>query len=43
MRHNYDEDTYILGMKRFQKEARGLVPGTKEYNDIRNKIYGELR
>jgi len=41
--HNYDEDTYILAMKRFQKEARGLVPGTPEYTAIRNKIYSELR
>jgi hypothetical protein len=42
-RHNYDEDTYIKAMKKFQMEARGLVPGTQEYNAIRNKIYSELR
>ena len=24
-------------------EARGLVPGTQEYNAVRNKIYSELR
>lgn len=41
--HSYDEDTYILAMKRFQKEARGLVPGTPEYTAVRNKIYSELR
>ncbi len=27
-RHGYDEDTYIRAMKKFQQEARGLVPGT---------------
>jgi hypothetical protein len=42
-RHNYDEDTYIKAMKRFQMEARGLVPGTPEYMSVRNKIYTELR
>lgn len=42
-RHNYDEDTYIKGMKKFQKEARGLVPGTPEYTMVRNKIYTEMR
>ena len=30
-------------MKRFQKEARGLVPGTPEHTAVRNKIYSELR
>lgn len=24
-------------------EARGLMPGTHEYNSVRNKIYSELR
>ena len=24
-------------------EARGLVPGTPEYNAIRNKVYSDLR
>jgi hypothetical protein len=43
IRHNYDEDTYIKGMKKFQLEARGLVPGTLEYNTVRNKIYFEMR
>jgi len=42
-RHGYDEDTYIRAMKKFQMEARGLVPGTQEYHIIRNKIYTELR
>ena len=42
-RHNYDEETYIKAMKRFQMEARGLIPGTPEYNSIRNKIYSEMR
>ncbi|TNV77646.1 hypothetical protein FGO68_gene3438 [Halteria grandinella] len=42
-RHNYDEDTYLKAMKKFQREARGLVPGTNEYVMVRNKIYGELR
>ena len=42
-RHNYDEDTYLKAMKKFQREARGLVPGTHEYVMVRNKIYGELR
>ena len=30
-------------MKKFQREARGLVPGTAEYTSIRNKIYSEMR
>lgn len=34
--HKYDEITYIRAMKKFQKEARGIVPGSKEYDDIRN-------
>ena len=42
-RHDYDEDTYIRAMKKFQMEARGLVPGTSEYQSVRNKIYTELR
>lgn len=41
--HNYDEDTYIQAMKKFQREARGYVPGTPEYTSVRNKIYSELR
>lgn len=41
--HNYDEDVYIKAMKRFQREARGFVPGSSEYTQIRNKIYGEMR
>lgn len=43
IRHNYDEDTYIKAMKKFQREARGLVPGTHEYNSVRNMVYSELR
>jgi hypothetical protein len=42
-RHDFDEDTYIKAMKKFQMEARGLVPGTPEYSSVRNKIYSELR
>ncbi len=34
---------YIRAMKKFQKEARGLVPRTKEYDEVRNKVYQELR
>lgn len=40
---NYDEDMYIRAMKRFQKQARGLVPRTKEYDEVRNQVYKELR
>lgn len=42
-KHDYDEDTYLRGLKKFTKEARGLVPGSLEYTTIRNKIYKELR
>lgn len=42
-KHNYDEDSYIRAMKKFQKEARGLLKGSPEYDAIRAKIYGELR
>lgn len=42
-KHNYDEDTYIKAMKKFQKESRGLLKDSPEYDNIRNKIYGELR
>ena len=42
-KHGYDEDTYLRALKKFTKEARGLTPGTQEYTEIRNKIYGELR
>lgn len=42
-KHAYDEELYILGMKKFQKEARGLMPGTSEYEHVRNKVYSELR
>ncbi len=42
-KHNYDEDTYLRAMKKFQKESRGLLKGSPEYDSIRNKIYGELR
>lgn len=41
--HQYDDEEYIKAMKKFQKEARGIVPGSKEYDEIRNTIYRELR
>lgn len=43
MKHVYDEELYIKGMKKFQKESRGLMQGTTEYENVRNKVYNELR
>ncbi len=42
-KYDYDEDSYLKAMKKFQKEARGLLPGSPEYDAIRSKVYGELR
>lgn len=39
MKHNYDEDTYLKAMKKFHREARGLMPGSAEYESVRNHIY----
>jgi hypothetical protein len=39
---NYDVDTYLKAMKRFQKETRGIVRDSSEYTEIRNNIYREL-
>ena len=38
----YDEIDYIKAMKKFKAEARGLIPGSIEYHQIRNRIYKEL-
>lgn len=43
IQHMYDEDSYIRAIKKFQKETRGFIPGSQAYDQIRNKIYQELR
>ena len=39
----YDQRQYISAMKKFQKESKGMLPDSPEWNAVRNRIYSELR
>ena len=39
----YDQRQYISAMKKFQKESKGMLPDSPEWNEVRNRIYSELR
>ena len=41
--HGYDPNSYLLAMKGFMKETRGVRQGSAEYESIRNKVYSKLR
>ena len=33
----------LAAMKKFQKESKGMLPDSPEWNAVRNQIYDELR
>ena len=43
MEKQYDQEVYLAAVKKFQKESKGLMPNSPEWNAVRNRIYSELR
>ena len=43
MEKQYDQRQYIAAMKKFQKQSKGMLPDSPEWNAVRNQIYAELR
>lgn len=42
--HNsFDPNSYLVAIKKFQRETQGVRKGTIEFENIRNKIYEQLR
>ena len=39
----YDQTQYLAAMKKFQRESKGMLPNSTEWNRVRNAIYAELR
>ena len=42
-KHDYDQGTYMVAMKQFHMETRGMLRDSAEYEKVRNRIYGEMR
>lgn len=39
----YDDQLMLDAIKDFNKKARGIVPGSMEYIDLRNKTYKDVQ